>query len=386
MKLLFINGHLNTGGVEKSLLDILQHLDYDRYEVDLLLLEELGDYAPLLPPQVHVNLCCLENTYGPLRKSLVRCIRKHDWFCFRMRLIFVLMKLFGQDKISLAKRMLTGDKHYDCVIGYRRGICTQIASFAVDADHRISWWHHGTINVEAEQYLRETSGCHEIVAVSDSVNQMLADEIPQLSPKLVTIPNMLNAKNTSAQANAFDPYNKEIYRFHIVSIGRCVPEKHFQDAIYAAKQLKDAGVSFRWHLVGNGILYNQLVQDARDSDVADCFIFEGNQTNPYPYLKHADLFVHPSYVESQGIVVLEAMALGIPCVVTKSQGPCEFIQDGVNGLLTEQSPESLTEKVLEVLNDKALYQRIKENTKCPEQFRPEWVMEQIKALIEGGGA
>ena len=48
-KLLFINGHLITGGVEKSLLDILKHLDYEKFEVDLLLLEELGDYASEIP-------------------------------------------------------------------------------------------------------------------------------------------------------------------------------------------------------------------------------------------------------------------------------------------------------------------------------------------------
>ena len=70
-------------------------------------------------------------------------------------------------------------------------------------------------------------------------------------------------------------------------------------------------------------------------------------------------------------------------MVTKSRGPCEFIEDGVNGLLTEQSPESLTEKVLEILRDRALYQRIKENTRCPEQFMPETVMKKIEDLFTG---
>ena len=88
-------------------------------------------------------------------------------------------------------------------------------------------------------------------------------------------------------------------------------------------------------------------------------------------------------MESQGIVVLEAMALGVPCVVTKSRGPCEFMEDGINGLLTEQSPESLTEKVLEMLQNKELYQQIKENTHCPEQFMPDTVMQQIENLIDG---
>ena len=54
--ILFINGHMNTGGVEKSLLDILRRLDYGHYNVDLLLLEELGDYADEIPSDVHIHL------------------------------------------------------------------------------------------------------------------------------------------------------------------------------------------------------------------------------------------------------------------------------------------------------------------------------------------
>ena len=44
-------------------------------------------------------------------------------------------------------------------------------------------------------------------------------------------------------------------------------------------------------------------------------ILEGEQSNPYPYVKSAHIYVHSSYVESQGLTILEAMALGIPCVV-----------------------------------------------------------------------
>lgn len=56
--LLLINGHINTGGVEKSLIDILKQLDYTHFDVDLLLLEELGDYAAELPqPHQTGNYC-----------------------------------------------------------------------------------------------------------------------------------------------------------------------------------------------------------------------------------------------------------------------------------------------------------------------------------------
>ena len=73
-----------------------------------------------------------------------------------MRLIFLMMKLFGQKNIRLARKLLSGNQHYDCVIGFRSGICTQIAAFAVNAGKRITWWHHGEINVEHGSYLEAT--------------------------------------------------------------------------------------------------------------------------------------------------------------------------------------------------------------------------------------
>ncbi len=380
-KLLFINGHMNTGGVEKSLIDIMRHLDYDKFEVDLLLLEELGDYASEIPKQVHAHLRCLKNTYGSAQSSLLRCIHQQDWFCFRMRLIFLLMKLFGQKGIRLAQKLLTENKHYDCVIGFRPGICTQIAVFAVNADKRITWWHHGEINVEHNSYLEVADACDQIVVVSEACRHMLTDTFPSLKNKLTVVPNMLDRDAIQKKAGAFQPYAAN-NRLHIVTLCRLSPEKHIENAIFAAQKLKAAGIVFQWHLVGGGSIEDDLREAVDVANIADVFLFEGNQANPYPFLKQADLFVHPSYVESQGLVVLEAMALGIPCVVTKSPGPCEFIEDGINGILTEQSPESLAEKVLEMLINRELYEYIKANSCCPEQFAPENVMKSMETLLE----
>lgn len=380
-KLLFINGHLNTGGVEKSLLDILKYLDYDKYEVDLLLLEELGDYASELPEQVHVQLCCIKNTYGSVPGSLLRCIRQQDWFCFQMRLVFLLMKFFGQKKIRLARKLLTGNRHYDCVIGFRSGICTQIAAFAANADKRLLWWHHGEVNVDHAEYLEAADACNQIAVVSEACRSMLAEEFPSLTHKLFVVPNMVVVEDIRRKSGFFQPYTQG-EALHIVTLCRLSPEKHIGNTIFAAQKLKEAGIVFLWHLVGGGSIENDLRQAVKIAGVSEVFRFEGNQPNPYPYLKSADLLVHPSYVESQGLVVLEAMALGIPCVVTKSLGPCGFIEDGVNGILTEQSPESLSEKVLEALTNRELYECIKTNTYCPERFAPENVMRKIEALLE----
>ena len=379
-RILFINGHLNAGGVERSLVDVLRHMDYTKYAVDLLLLEDTGDYASELPSEVKVLFRDIHHTYGSFASSIRRCIVAHDWMCLRLRFLFLLQKFFGACALKRVATILLGKHHYDCVIGFRPGICSDLAAYSVQTDRKITWWHHGEFNVDCATYGNMCSKMNAVAVVSQSCKAMLQEKLPEIESKLVCIPNMLDAVAIGQKAGN-SPYTGDM--LHIVSVGRLAPEKHFENIIPVAKMLRDMSTDFVWHIVGDGSEQARLESLIVENDLKDHVILDRSKTNPYPYMKYADLFVHPSYVESQGLTVLEAMALGVPCVVTKSRGPCEFIEDGVNGLLTEQSPESLAEEVLAILNDKKLYQHIKENTKCPEQFGPERVIKQIETMIDG---
>ena len=379
--ILFINGHLNTGGVERSLVDILRHMDYTKYAVDLLLLEDTGDYAVELPPEVHVLFRDLHNTYGGFALSVRRCIAARDWMCLRLRLLFLLRKIFGTGALKPAASILLGKHYYDCVIAFRPGICSNLAAYSVKARRKITWWHHGEFYVDRVAYGAMCSRMDAVAVVSRACREMLQDHLPELADKLICVPNML-VSSAILQKVEHTPYAKS--DLCIVSVGRFAPEKHFENIVPAAKALQAMNLAFMWHIVGDGSERARVEMLITENGLKDYVILEGSKTNPYPYMKYADLFVHPSYIESQGLTVLEAMTLGVPCVVTKSRGPCEFIKDGVNGLLTEQSPDSLTEKVLSILTDKTLYQRIKENTVCPEQFGPARIMKQIETLIDAG--
>lgn len=379
-KLLFINGHLNVGGVEKSLTDILRHLDYDHYEVELLLLEETGDYMGEIPKDVKISLKSLKNTYGSFADCICKCIREHDWFSLKMRLIFSVMKLFGQKNIRMANKLLTGGKHYDIVVGFRPGICTQIAAYAVNADKRIAWWHHGEFNVSEKQYNEQLKKCDVLVSVSESCARMLAEYMPETADKITVISNMIDEELLQQKSGTDSPYSNNV--IHLVTVGRLSPEKHMENIIYAAKELKKAGDQFQWHIIGDGVQRTELEMLKEREKVTDCVSFEGSKRNPYPYMKYADLYVHPSYVESQGITILEAMALHLPCVVTTSRGPSEFIKDGVNGLLTDQTSQDLVEGVKCMLEDRKLYEQIRSASVCPERFRTDEVMKKIYGLFK----
>lgn len=378
-KVLFINGHLNVGGVEKSLTDILRHMDYDQYDVDLLLLEETGDYIGEIPKEVKVLLRSLRNTYGPFAGCICKCIQEHDCFSLKMRMILLAMKVSGQKKIRLANKLLTGGKHYDIVVGFRPGICTQIAAYAVRADKRIAWWHHGEFNISGGQYEEQLKKCDALVSVSESCARMLAEHMADMADKITVISNMIDEELLGQKSGNVSPYDNDVTQ--LVTVGRLSPEKHMENIIYAARELKKAGYQFQWHIIGNGTQRNELEILRKKEQITDCVFFEGAKRNPYPYMKYADLYVHPSYVESQGLTILEAMALHLPCVVTISRGSSEFIEDGVNGLLTEQSPQALTAGVKRMLEDRKLYEHIQSVSVCPERFRPDEVMKKIYELF-----
>lgn len=385
-KILFINGYLNAGGVEKSLVDILRHMDYSKYDIELLLLEELGDYVSELPEELTVRLVDLHNTYGSLPNSLLHCIKKRDWLCFRLRLLFFMQKYSSIKNLKFIRKAMFGKRKYDIVIGFRPGICTELAAFAVDADKRITWWHHGEYNLithTAENYRLACTKMDHVVSVSESCAQFLREKHPEITDKLTVIPNLLDGEVICRKAELFNPYQNDGAKCHLVSVGRLSPEKHVENTILAAETLIREGYSeFKWYIVGDGSERQKLERLAVEHGVQECIVFTGSQPNPYPYMKYADLFVHPSYVESQGLVVLEAMTLGVPCVVTRSLGPCEFIEDGVNGVLTEQSAESLAEKIINILNDRDTHERIRHSTRCPIHFSSGKIINQIEALIE----
>lgn len=377
-KILFINGHLNAGGVERALVDILRHMDYSKLAVDLLLLEDTGDYIAELPPDVRVIFCDLHNTYGSFFAAVRQCVAAGDWMCLKLRILFLLRRLFGNAALKPAAKLLLGRRHYDCVIGFRSGICSDLTAYSVRADRKITWWHHGEFNVKLGAYADMCRRMDAVAVVSQACREMLESEVPEITDKLICIPNMLDEGVIKAKAEGSTYIGSALY---IVSVGGLVPEKHFENIIPTAGELLKLGFAFEWHIIGEGPERIKLETLIREAQLEDRVILEGSKPNPYPYMKNADLFVHPSYVESQGLTILEAMALGVPCVVTKSRGPCEFIEDGVNALLTEQTPESLAEKVLEILQDKDLYRRIRNSTRCPEQFSPERVMMKIESVL-----
>lgn len=283
-RILFINGHLKTGGIEKSLIDILKNLDYGKYNVDLLLLENVGEYADQLPHEVNIHFHPLANTYGSVLLSLVRCVFKRDWFCLKMRLIFLAMKFFGQKQIKLSKRLLTQNVHYDCVIGFRSGICMQVAAYAVSADKRITWWHHGNVEIDSA-FIELALRFDKLAVVSEGCKQALENKAPVLKEKLVVVSNMIDT-NEISRLSKMENIMMPTSKIYLLSLGRIAPEKHFENVVYAAEYLLRIGIQdFEWHVIGGDWDFEKIQSLVKLHNMGSYVIMDGIKSNPYPYLK-----------------------------------------------------------------------------------------------------
>lgn len=134
-------------------------------------------------------------------------------------------------------------------------------------------------------------------------------------------------------------------------------------AVEAAAQLKKKGLDFVWYFVGDGSERERIELLIEKRGLEDNVKILGMKPNPYPYMAMADVYVQTSSFEGFGLTLNEARILHRPVVSTNFPVVYNQIRDGENGLIAEMTPESVAEKILMLVHDEALRNRIIEATK-----------------------
>lgn len=134
-------------------------------------------------------------------------------------------------------------------------------------------------------------------------------------------------------------FRNESDTFELICVGRLVAAKGQQILINAFGELVKEGWRLRLRLVGDGPDRSQLEESVKKLGLEDSVIFEGavNQDRIRDLYKQADIFALASFAEGIPVVLMEAMAMEIPCVTTFITGIPELIRDGVDGLLVPPS-------------------------------------------------
>lgn len=382
-RILFINGHMRSGGVERALLSILENIDYSIYEVTLLLIEQGEDFLSEIPKEVKVIHKPLERSFISFTSLLLSVIRNRDyWPDLKFRILWELATYTGNSIFQYYRKDLKIETEYDVVIAFRPGLSTKLVSIT-NSNKKLAWWHHGCMHDEIgvrKQLIRDWQSFDKVVTVSEVVAEMLREMSLELGTKVKVINNIVDSEDIVVKGDEeCDVYSLD--KFNIVSVSRLVIEKKFEIIPEIAAILKKRGIVFKWHIIGDGPRRSNIENEISKQDVSDIVILHGNKFNPYPWIKQADLMVHVSPVESFGLVLTEAMALGTPCIAVESAGSREIINK-VNGIRVKFSAEEIAEAIIAIIeNPNRLETMRKEGITNVQAYSPRVIMPKIYELF-----
>lgn len=169
-------------------------------------------------------------------------------------------------------------------------------------------------------------------------------------------------------------------------VGTLRPFKGVEYLIRAMKIIRQKNADARLMLVGNGENREKLEKLVKELILEEYVRFIGKvQNEEVPeYMVASDIFILPSLSEGFPVTVLEAMASGLPIIVTRVRGLQEIIKDGENGFLVEpKNPEQIAEKVLMLLEDEELRERIsRNNKKRVNDYSWESIVERVEEVYQ----
>lgn len=365
-QLLFVIESLTLGGAEKSLVTLLNLLDYSKYDVDLLLFAQGGAFQALLPKEVNLLPIPDYFAYNAIPWSEAGKKLKEPGKMLAQLRYSIALRTGKHNHIEKAVLLWQAShkcfdmvpKEYDVAIAYAQGMPTFFVAEKVKAKKKMAW-----INVtylpkgKYLEYIKPMYGRFDYVnAVSESVMTQMKKTFDIPESKTVMIKDILDVDFARRMAEM----KSDVHRLmngrgvKILTVGRLASMKGHDLAIDAAKLLKEKGVDFTWYALGEGSLRSELEARIEANNVKDRFVLLGSSNNPYPYFDACDLYVQTSRFEGFGITLAEAKMFRKPIVTTNFDAVgAQFINEK-NGLIVDISAQAIADGIIRMLTDTQL--------------------------------
>lgn len=169
----------------------------------------------------------------------------------------------------------------------------------------------------------------------------------------------------------------------MLTVAEMTVNKNHITILKALSQLKDREEYAHMHylICGRGEQWKSLEESAKELGVADHVHFLGYRTDAPELYKASDLFLFMSFREGLPVALMEAMSAGMPIICTKIRGNTDLIQDGGNGIFTENNPEALAEAILRMYRNPQQAAVLGENAaQSAKAYDEENILSQVKEI------
>lgn len=368
-KILFVMPSLGSGGAEKSLVNLLNLIDYEKYAVDLLLFKREGLFLSQIPKEVRLlqPTDSLQYAYK-IDIGMFSSVSGIKAVILRGTSTFICKCLYKENArqqrwIKFYKRYLSNlEEEYDIAIGFLEGDASYYVIDKVNAKKKILWIHNDFNEIkkyeDAKIYEKYFQKADSVVSISDKCVQILKQNYPAMVNKFYCLPNLTSGSLLKKMSEEFEVSEFEKNQFNVLSIGRLTRQKGYDFAIDAVKILKEKYSDIHWWIIGAGELEEQLKKQVKDNDLEEYITFLGLRANPYPYIRSCDLLVQPSRWEGKSVVLDEAKILAKPILATNYSTIKDQLKDKKEGLITDISPNAIAEGIIELRENPQLYNSI----------------------------
>lgn len=352
---------MHGGGAEKAALHLLREFVNQGLRVDLVLARGEGSYMDQIPREVNIVDLGTQQVAMSFPK-MIRYLRQKQPKA-------LIASLHYPAEIALWARKLAGVN--------TKVIIIEQNTLSIEAKRS------DQLSVRLSPLAAKFSYplADKVVAVSKGVAVDLAKTtgIPLDKIDVIYNPVITDSLFQQAQEPIDHPWFKVGEPPVIIAVGRLHPQKNFANLIYAFSKVRQT-VPARLMILGVGPKENRLRKIVQSLGLEDDVAMPGFCQNPYPYIAKSTVFALSSAWEGFGMVLVEAMALGIPIVSTACpSGPSEVLDEGKYGLLVPVGDSDAMAKAL----IKALAGNGKKDTSdWTKQFKAEVCARQFLKLLE----
>lgn len=366
-RIIFVTKALWIGGIESALINLLKYLDYDKYDVTLLVLRAELDMKEQIPPKCRLLIIDREQIYSFEKsyryKKLYYLTTETDHPSNRHKAMMwsvpIIKWVENRLYIRYIRELMRNEK-FDTAIIYS-DVVAEATIRGIKADKYLMFYHHGAMRHVYHDMIAYRK-CEKIIAVSENQAKELQKFVPFCASKIISIHNIIDHKGILEKAympmeTVFDPDKK-----NIVTVGRVSYEKGMDIAVGVCADLVAKGhQDIHWWIIGDGPEMSEVKDEIERTHMSEFITLLGMKSNPYPYIANADIYAQPSRYEGYPMTLLEALVLGQPVISTVNNGAKEIIENNKTGILVSGKEKMLADAIEKILWEPDIWDVYKHN-------------------------
>ena len=336
-KLLFTTFNLDIGGIEKSLINLVNSLDKNKYDITIYLQVKEGIYLKSLNDNINV----VGYELSTIRNKKIK-----------NKLLKTIINIFKYIKI-----LIKNYHKYDVSIYYGTGYIPSSILALVSSKNTIGWMHTNILTYMENYIPYKSKKITTVKKAKKFINKIYfrrykknifvshdalcsyLNIFPQDKNKCVCIYNIIDYKSIIGMSK--EKINEKNEKFTFLNVGRHTEfDKRLSRIINATELLVKDGYSFNVLLVGDGKDTNFYKNMVKNKKLSNIIKFIGRKDNPYPYFKISDMFILSSEFEGLPTSLLESLVLGLP-IITTNVSDSKMIIDKKHGIVVDKSDDGI---------------------------------------------